>query len=133
MTSRAERDVLAMCLASGEAGREYLERLTGEHFSTPALRLARDHIAANFDDPLAVLPEGDPALAALVTEAAMRGQEEETSPELLRLAFLKLDLRRLDRELRHANREQDFERQRALWPAREEVRAQINELVGETQ
>ncbi|HEX8066453.1 MAG TPA: DNA primase [Thermoleophilaceae bacterium] len=130
--ARAERSFLAMCLASGEAGREYLEQLDDEHFTSGLLRLARAHLVRNFDDPLAALPDGDPALAALVTELAMRGDENLGSPEGLRLTFLQLELRRIDRQLRHAMRDEDFERQRRLWPAREEVRAQIDELMGQT-
>ena len=130
--SRKERTFLAMCLAEREHGREYLERLEEGHFSSDALRAVRDHVVAHFDDPLADLPE-DPMLSALVTEVAMRGQEEQASPEALRLTFLELELQRLERELRHATRESNFERQRDLWPVREGVKAQINELMGQTQ
>ena len=122
-----------MCLAEREHGREYLERLEDEHFSSDALRAVRDHLVAHFDDPLADLPVDDPILSALVTEVAMRGQEEQASPEALRLTFLELELQRLERDLRHATRENDFEKQRDLWPVREGVKAQINELMGQTQ
>ncbi len=131
--SRKERAFLAMCLAEREHGREYLERLDDGHFSSDALRAVRDHLVAHFDDPLADLPVDDPMLSALVTEVAMRGQEEPASAEALRLTFLELELQRLERELRHATRENDFERQRDLWPVREGVKAQINELMGQTQ
>ena len=36
---------------------------------------ARDHLVAHFDDPLAGLPEDDPALGALVTDVALAAQE----------------------------------------------------------
>jgi DNA primase len=130
--ARLERDVLAMCLASGAEGREVLERMDGDHFTSETLRLARDHLVRHFDDPLVNLPEGDPALSALLTEVAMRGEAEPTSVVELRLAFLQLDLRKLDRQLRHAHADSDFARQKELWPARENVRAQIDELMGQT-
>jgi DNA primase len=130
--ARLERDVLAMCLASGAEGREVLERSDGEHFTSETVRLARDHLVRHFDDPLVNLPEGDPALSALLTEVAMRGEAEPTSVVELRLAFLQLDLRKLDRQLRHAHADSDFARQKELWPARENVRAQIDELMGQT-
>ena len=130
--SRLERDVLAMCLAAGEAGREQLERLTDDHFSAAMPRLARAHLVAHYDDPLGALPDSDPALAALVTELVMRGQEEESSNELLRLTFLQLELRRLDRQARHAMREGDLEAQRALAPERQTIKDQIDELMGQT-
>jgi hypothetical protein len=131
--SRKERTFLAMCLAEREHGREYLERLDDSHFSSDAVRAVRDHLVSHFDDPLSDLPLDDPMLSALVTEVGMRGQEEQASPEALRLTFLELELQRLERELRHATREEDFERQRDLWPVREGVKAQINELMGQTQ
>ena len=131
--SRKERTFLAMCIAEREHGREYLERLDDGHFSSDAVRAVRDHLVSHYDDPLSDLPVDDPMLSALVTEVGMRGQEEQASPEALRLTFLELELQRLERELRHATREEDFERQRDLWPVREGVKAQINELMGQTQ
>jgi DNA primase len=131
--ARAERAFLAMCLAEPSQGREYLERLEDDHFSSAALRRVRDHLLQHFDDPLAELPADDPATAALVTEVAMRGEEEQASPEALRLTFLQLELQRVERQLRHAARDEDFERQRALWPVRESVKVQIDELMGQAE
>jgi hypothetical protein len=130
--ARAEREFLSMCLADATNGREYLERLEADHFSSAALRRVRDHLAAHFDDPLADLPEDDPALAALVTDVVMRGEEEHASGEALRLTFLQLELQRVKRQLRHAERDGDLGAQRALWPVRESVRVQIDELMGQT-
>ena len=39
---RRERALLAMCIASPAEGREFLERLTPEHLSSPAVERARD-------------------------------------------------------------------------------------------
>jgi len=129
--ARAEREFLTMCLADPAQGREYLERLDDDHFSSGALRRVRDHLASHFEDPLEGLPADDPALAALVTDVAMRGQEEHASAEALRLTFLQLELQRVKRQLRHAERDGDLERQRELWPVRESVRVQIDELMGQ--
>ena len=63
----------------------------------------------------------------------MRGQEERASAQSLRLTFLQLELQRVDRQLRHAARDEDFERQRALWPVRESVKLQIDELMGQAE
>ena len=131
--SRKERTFIAMCLAERAHGREYLERLDDDHFSSDALRSARDHLVRHFEDPLADLPDGDPMVTAIVTEAAMRGQEEQASEEALRLTFLELEYQRVQRELRHAHREGDFERQRELLPVRESVKVQIDELMGQAQ
>ena len=131
--SRKERTFIAMCLAERAHGREYLERLDDDHFSSDALRSARDHLVRHFEDPLAELPDGDPMVTAIVTEAAMRGQEEQASEEALRLTFLELEYQRVQRELRHAHREGDFERQRELFPMKKSVKAQIDELMGQAQ
>jgi hypothetical protein len=50
----------------------------------------------------------------------------------LRLAFIRLDLRRVERELRHAEQERDFDSQRALASERQSLRDQIDELMGLT-
>ena len=130
--ARAEREFLSMCVADATNGREYLERLDDDHFSSAALRRVRDHLLEHFDEPLAELPEGDPALAAAVTDVVMRGEEEHASGEALRLTFLQLELQRVNRQLRHAERDGDLGRQRELWPVRESVRVQIDELMGQT-
>ncbi|MEA2369441.1 MAG: primase [Thermoleophilaceae bacterium] len=128
--ARMEREFLTACLADSVNGREYLGRLEDDHFSSGALRRVRDHLRLHFDDPLAELPEEDPALAALVTDVAMRADEQHVSGEALRLNFLQLELQRVDRQLRHAARDGILERQRELWPVRESLRVQIDELMG---
>jgi DNA primase len=130
--ARAERDFLAMCLAAEKAGREYLDRADDALFTSDVMRMVRRHLLANFEDPLGALPDDDPALAAVVTEVAMRGQEQASSLHALRLTFLQLELRKLDRQVRHAHRDGDFQRQRALLPERESVKEQIHDLMGQT-
>jgi DNA primase len=130
--ARAEREFLSMCVADATHGREYLGRLDDDHFSSAALRRVRDHLIEHFDAPLSELPHDDPALAAAVTDVVMRGEEEHASGEALRLTFLQLELQRVKRQLRHAERDGDLERQRELWPVRESVRLQIDELMGQT-
>ncbi|MDQ3934610.1 MAG: DNA primase [Actinomycetota bacterium] len=127
--ARTERTFLAMCVSAGQAGREYLDRLGDEHFSSDILRQARAFLAANLDDPLAALPDDDPALAALVTDVVMR--EESISPELMRLTFGQLELRRIERQLRRAQHDGDFERQRQLAPERLRVQQEIDDLMGQ--
>ncbi|HEX8743934.1 MAG TPA: DNA primase [Thermoleophilaceae bacterium] len=127
--ARTERTFLAMCLAGGEAGRAYLGRLGDEHFSSDALRRARKHLVENFDDPLAGLPADDPALTALVTDIAMR--DEEVTERLLDLTFGQLELRRVQRLLRRAERDGDLDRQRQLAPEQVRIKNQINELMGQ--
>jgi DNA primase len=129
---RAERAFLAMCLAEPRVGRGYLERLEDDHLSSSLLRRVRRHLLQSFDAPMASLPADDPSLAAAVAEVAMLADEEPSSEPALRLGFLQLDLRRIERALRAAREQADFGRVRELWGAREEVRDSLVALMGET-
>ena len=129
----AERAYLSMCLASGALGREYLERVSEEHLSSPALRSARAHLVASFDDPLAGLPEDDPATAAVVTGVAMAAQEHgEATEPALRMSYLQLELRRIERELRRASQSEDNARRMELAGARQQVRRDMDQVMGQT-
>jgi DNA primase len=129
--AKAERLFLTRCVSS-ELGREYVDRLADDHFSSAPLRQVRNHLAAHWDDPLATLPEDDPMLTALIKDVVMRADETHVSEDVLRLDFLQLELRRVDRRLRHAEQESDFEAQRTLAPERQGLKAQIDELMGAT-
>jgi DNA primase len=131
--SSTERAFLAMCLAQGETGRRYLDGLHDDHFSSQPLRRVRDYLRTHFGDPLGSLPDDDPALAALITGVAFEADEEPVSEAVLRLTWLQLELRRTDRRLRHAAESADYDSQRALWPEREGLRREIDELMGQTQ
>ena len=129
----AERAFLAMCLASGELGREYLGRLSADQLSSAAARDAREHLVSRFDDPLAELPEDDPAVAALITGVAMAAQEQaEATEPVLRMSFLQLELRRIEREIRRAGAEADHPRQDQLAGARQDVRREMDTVMGQT-
>jgi len=130
--ARAERSFLAMCVSRGELGHRYLLRLTDDHLTSAPLREARDWLKAHFDAPLAGLESEEPTLAALVTDVVALADEEPSTDAVLRLSFFQLELRRIERALRHAERAGDFERQRELWEEREGVRGGISEVMGET-
>jgi DNA primase len=126
----AERAFLALCLASGELGREYLGRLSEEHLSSPIAGAARAHLLSSFDDPLASLNEDEPAVAALVNDVAMAAQERHPASEPeLRMDFLNLELRRIEREIRRAD---DDARRMELAGARQQVRRDMDQLMGQT-
>ena len=71
-------------------------------------------------------------LAALVTGVAMRGQEETPSEPLLRMSFLQLEHRRVERGLRRAQRDGDLGLQRELAGARQDVRRELDLVMGQT-
>jgi DNA primase len=128
-----ERAFLAMCIAQGQSGRRYLDGLQDDHFSSQPLRRVRDHLRARFDDPLGALPDDDPALAGLITEVVFLAEEQPVSESVMRLAWLQLELRRTERRLRIAAQSADYDIQRALWPQREGLKREIDELMGQTQ
>ena len=127
----AERFFLAMCVGHRELGRRYLDKLSDEHLTSPALRRARDHLAAHMEEPLADVAGEDAELAATLADIVMVADEELASEPALRLGFLQLELRRIERALRSARDEQDFQRQRELFGLREDVRTQVSTVMGE--
>ncbi len=129
----AERSFLSMCLAAGELGRDFLGRLGEGHFSSDMGLRARDHLAANFEDPLAGLSQEDPALEALVTGAAMDALDQQgVSESVLRMDFLQLELRRVERELRRAGEAGDRSKQNQLARAKQDVRIELDAVMGQT-
>jgi DNA primase len=130
---RAEREFLARCLSSGDLGREYLTRPTADQLSSDATRRAREHLATHFEDPIAALPEDEPALAALVTDVALAAQELPPTVEtVLRMSILQLEKRRLEREIRRATQAGDHPRKSELAAAEQRVRGELDEVMGQT-
>ena len=130
---RAEREFLTRCLSSGEVGREYLSRPADDQFSTDLLRRARDHLVLHFDDPLAALPEDDPALGALVNDVAHAAHElPPTAEPVLRMSILQLEQRRIDREIRRASQDGDHARKSQLAAAEQKVRDELGTVMGQT-
>jgi DNA primase len=130
---RAEREFLARCLASNDLGRSYLSQPTDEQLSSDATRRARAHLASHFDDPLADVPDDEPALAALVTDVALAAQEQPASQEaVLRMSILQLEKRRIEREIRRAAHDGDHARQSELAAAEQRVRGELDAVMGQT-
>jgi DNA primase len=130
---RAEREFLSRCLGSGELGRGYLSLPQDEQFSSDATRRARRHLAAHFEDPLADLPEDEPTLAALITDVALAAQEGSSSPEaVLQMSILQLEKRRIEREIRRAAQEGNHARQSELAKAEQQVRGDLDSVMGQT-
>jgi DNA primase len=128
----AERIFLALCLRAGPLGLEALERLEPGHLSSDLIRRACDHLVEHFQDPLADLPEGDGELAALIAWVAMRAHEDEPPGEgALRMSFLALELRRIEREVRRARQDGDLGKQGELAAARQRVRREMDVVMGQ--
>jgi DNA primase len=128
----SERIFLANCLGAGDLGREYLDRLTDAHFSSTVLQRAKDHLSSHFDDPLSKLDPDDAELSALIAGIALRADESEPpDAPTLRMSFLALDLKRIDREVRRARAEGSHERQSELAVERQRVRSEMDAVMGE--
>jgi DNA primase len=110
---RLERDVLAACVAHSELV-AVLTKLGPEHFDDALHRRLRDHLV----EPGEVDPELLRFLAELDARAEAEGIDVETGKQLL----LRLDERRLERQLAEANLEDTKELQAELARVREAVR-----------
>ena len=96
------------------------------------MREARSHLLTHTGDPLAGLDQRDKSLSSAVMEMVQLADEGEVAEQALRLSYLQLELRRVERDLRNAEQRSDYERQRHLWGERESVRGEISELMGQT-
>jgi DNA primase len=101
-TERVERTFLALCIALPKHGREALERVNGEHFSSPLLARAAEHLRVHLADPAAGIPEDDHDLRALINELTVRAARGNPHAATLRVEELQLDVARLDRAIVHA-------------------------------
>ena len=81
----------------------------------------------HFDAPTAGLATDEPELARVVSEIVVRASSEPASEHALELAFLQLERRRLEREIKAAVEAEDFDRQRELSVERSQV---ITRLMG---
>jgi DNA primase len=128
---RAERKFIAMCISSGESGREYLTRLTDDHLSSEVLRRVRDWINEHFDSPTVGLTREDESLARAVSEIVVRASSEPVDQPGLEVGFLQLEQRRLEAAIKRAADAENFERQWELSLERSRVRATIAKLTAD--
>jgi DNA primase len=99
-----ERALLAMCIASPVEGREFLQRLTPEHLSSPAVVRARDWLAGHLDEPLAGLPRDDEELVSLVTYVYTHADREPGGRDAMELNFLQLEKAAIEERIDAARR-----------------------------
>jgi DNA primase len=134
LSLRWEREFLIRCLSSGELGHDYLRRPDDKQFSSELTQRARAHFVAEFDDPVASVPQDDPRLAAIVTDLAFAAQERPPTDErTLEFSLLQLELRRIQREIRRASQEGELARQTELAAAEQTVRKQMGSIsIGQT-
>src|SRR6266511_433123 len=108
-----ERALLAMCIAEPGEGREFLERLTPEHLSSPLAVRAWEWLAGHLEAPLSGLPRDDEELVSLITQLVMTAEREPGSREAMDLNLLQLEQRMLEDRLgaaRERGDDQEFTR-----------------------
>jgi DNA primase len=97
---RAERTFLALCIALPEQGREALRRVhLDEHFTSPLVRRAAEHLRAHLAAPLDGLPRDDEPLAEVMAELTVRAGREAADPSMLEVELLQLEKDRLERRI----------------------------------
>jgi DNA primase len=97
---QAERTFLALCIALPEHGREALRRVTlEEHFTSPLVRRAAEHLRGHLAAPLDGLPRDDEALAELMAELTIRAGRDPADPSMLEVELLQLEKDRLERQI----------------------------------
>lgn len=126
---RWERIFLAMCVSSGELGRDYLGRLTDEHLSSEVLRRARRWALEHFESPTRGLPQDDQQLTQAVSEIVVRAAGQPATEHALEIGFTGLERRRLERAIKVAAEQQDFEGQRELSLLRNQATERIARLM----
>jgi DNA primase len=102
-----ERALLAMCIASPKEGREYLERVSPEHLSSPAAGRALEWLQGHMEEPMTGLPRDDEELVSVVTQLVMSSEREPASRDAMELNFLQLEQRRLEDRLAGARERGD--------------------------
>jgi DNA primase len=115
---RRERVLLAMCIASPERGRGYLERLTPQHLSSPEAGRAVEWLRDHLDAPLSGLPREEEELVSLITQLVMTSEREPASEEAMEINFLELERRLVEDRIAAAQQQGgdppvDLQRRRA--------------------
>jgi DNA primase len=124
---RRELGLLAMCVKLPAEGRDYIERLSDEHFASEVARRARAWLSAHLEQPTEGLPADDSELRDYVFEVASWADGEPASPEAMELSFLELDKAAVERRI--ATTSGDGEQLVAL----QRRRAELSERIARAQ
>ena len=96
---RREMALMAMCVKLPAEGRDYVDRLTDEHFSSPVAARARAWLAGHLEAPTDGLERDDEELVAYVTRVMMLSEREPASAEAMNLNYLELDRARIEDQI----------------------------------
>ncbi|WP_445150663.1 DNA primase [Baekduia sp. Peel2402] len=99
-SARAERALLAYCVAAGAEGLATLQRLSAEAFSDELARSAAEHLRDNWDAPAdAFTEDADPRLRSLVTGIIVRGGAEPLTRAGLQSQLARVELAHINRQI----------------------------------
>jgi DNA primase len=102
-TQGIERTFLELCVAHPSGGREALARIdVDEHFASPLMRRAAEHLREHLDAPTEGIPDDDPELASLMMALTVDAARHGASTATLDAQRLQLELQRIDRRIRAA-------------------------------
>lgn len=101
---RRERALIAMCIGAPQQGREFIDRLTPEHMSSPLSARTLEWVRSHLDDPMAGLPREDGELRSLITQLVMASDREPASRDAMELNFLQLEQAMVEDEIASAQR-----------------------------
>jgi len=101
---RRERALIAMCIGSPAEGREFLDRLTPEHLSSPLTARALEWTRGHLEEPMAGLPRDDEDLVSLVTQIVVTARREPASRDAMELNFLQLEQAMVEDQLAEAQK-----------------------------
>ena len=128
-SERIERTFLALCIALPAQGHEALDRVGEEHFASPLLARAAEHLRVHLAAPTQGIPETDTDLAALMTELSVRAGRGNPTRETLRVEELQLGLARLDRAVSRARGGEEATGVSDLARQRAEVKAELDAAI----
>jgi DNA primase len=97
-----EEGLLALIVGSPGDGRDWLDKLQDDHFSTPTAVRAFHWIREHLEEPTRGLSHDDDALLSYVTKVTMLAEREPATPEAMELSYLELELARLDDRIQAA-------------------------------
>ena len=110
---RRQASLLALCIAHPKAGREYMERLVPDHFTSPVLTQVLERLREHLEDPLAGLSDEDSRLYRAIVWLRSVDVDAATDADF-RFLWQQLERERKRRELKAAEAEGDFSQVVAL-------------------
>jgi hypothetical protein len=122
---RTERWLLAMCVATPDEGRQWLEKLDSRHLSSPLIERTVEWLKGHLDDPASGLDPEDRELQKMIAALVARADPELVGTGSIRRNYLELELAALEDEISEAARAGDAGKRAELSRHRSELVEQL--------